>query len=186
MRCCRIRRTLDQLDPFVRPQGIDECATSDRAGNGRGTGGDAPTSLGEDPGKERWWRCRDHVGLLMERLVEAHALLGAAEAGMPDAHRPGIGPNIAELDGRAVGIGLGSLATEFVETPALAVTFVAELLGEAGGIEMRPAFAVVVDQASIGEERPALAVKVRQLLKRQIIEDRREQVVGRGRTSQAG
>ena len=114
----------------------------------------------------------------MQRLVEAHALFGTAEAGMTNPHWPGIAAHIAELDGRTVGVRLRPLAAELVETPALTMTFIAELLGETPGVEVRSALAVVVDQSPIGEQRPALGIECGQLLEGQIVENGREQVVG--------
>ena len=79
-------------------------------------------------------------------LRNADCLLGAAEAGMPGADRPGAEADVAETDRRAVRVSLRTLAADLVEAEALPVPFVAELKGEAPGIEMRPPLAVLVDQ----------------------------------------
>jgi len=115
--------------------------------------------LREYVGEEGRRRHRLDLGLLVQRLVEAHALFGATEAGMPNPHWPGVAAHVAELDGRTVGVGLWPLAAELVETPALAMALIAELLGEASGVKVRSAFAVVVDQPTIGEQRSALGIE---------------------------
>ena len=97
----------------------------------------------------------------MQRLAERRLLLGAAEARMPGADRPGAEADVAETDRRAVGVGLRTLAADLVEAEALPVSFVAELEREAPGIEMRTPLAVLVDQPAIGEFRPVLLDRAR-------------------------
>ena len=64
------------------------------------------------------------------RLRKATLLLGAAEARVADADRPGSLDDVAEVQDRAVGVGHRALAAELVEAPALAMALVAELLAK--------------------------------------------------------
>ena len=63
----------------------------------------------------------------MDRLGETHTLFGTAETGVSGAHGPGTGSHLAIENRRAVGVGLRTLAAEFVQAPALAMTFITEL-----------------------------------------------------------
>ena len=95
---------------------------------------------------------------LVHRHAEADLLLRAAEARMTEADRPRI-DDFAEVQHRAVGVRRRTLASELVEAVAEAMSFVAELLGEAAGIEVRAPRAVLVNRAAVGELRPAFFVE---------------------------
>ena len=54
----------------------------------------------------------------MNGLREADTLLGAADARVATTDRPGAGADIAEQDGRAIGVGFRTLAAKLVQTKA--------------------------------------------------------------------
>jgi hypothetical protein len=78
---------------------------------------------------------------------------------MADADRPVALADIAEADGRTIGVGLRPLAAEFVQAPALAMAEIAVFQGKAAGVEMRAPLAVFVDQPAVGEFRPVLDIQ---------------------------
>ena len=119
----------------------------------------------------------------VDRLGEAHALLGATETGVTDADWPVSFADVAEADGRAIGVGFRSLAPDLVKTKALAVAVIAKLQGKAAGVKMRTPLAVFVDQPAVSELGPGLTVQRRWLTEGQQIEDGGEEVVGIGRTT---
>ncbi len=102
---------------------------------------------------------------------------------MADAHRPDAAAHVAELQGRAVAVGLRPLAAQVIETPALTVALVTKLFGETAGIEVRTALAVFVDEPLIGKQRPLLGIERRQLAVGDVVGDRGEEVVGVGRAA---
>jgi hypothetical protein len=138
-------------------------------------------------GVYRWERGRRRIGFdlgeRMERFGKADALLGTAEAGMTDAHRPVALTDIAETDSGTVGVGFRPFATDFVETEPLAVTEIAEFQGETAGIEVWTPLAVFVDQSAIGESRPVLRVQFRRFAEGQQIENGGQEIVGIGRAT---
>ena len=67
----------------------------------------------------------------------------------------------------------GSLAAEFVEAPALAVTFIAESSGESAGVEMSAAGTVLMDHTVVGELGPVELVERRQLAHGDVLENHR-------------
>ncbi len=119
----------------------------------------------------------------MDRLVERGALFGASEARVAGPDRPGAEADIAEADGRAVGVGLRALAADLVQAPALPVAEIAELQREASGVEMRPALAILVDKAAIGEFRPVLLVEIGRLLEREKVQNGGNEIIRIGRTA---
>ena len=127
-----------------------------------------------------------HLGHGMDRLGEADALLGAADAGMAATDRPDASPTSPKPMRRAVGVGFRPLAAELVEAVALAVALVAELHGEAAGIEVRAAFAVLVNQARVGEHRPAELIHRRQLAEGEEVHHGGQEVVRIGRATGNG
>ena len=106
--------------------------------------------------------------------------------GWPVPPRPRPGAHVVEQDGRAVGVGLGTLAAQLVQAIALAMALVAEFQGEAAGVEMGAAFAVFMDQTGIGEFGPALVVHRRQLAEGQEVDHGGQEVIGVGRTAGDG
>ena len=154
-----------------------------------GTGDGAP-----DPDRDRAVAAAEHVvvrvngrvchrgGRLLDRQVrvdrdvEADPLLRAADARVPDRDGPRA-RHLAEVEERAVGVRLRSLAAELVEAPAVAVTLVAERLREPARVEVRAALAVLVDHAAVGELRTAEIVERRQRAEGGELEDGAEQVV---------
>lgn len=74
----------------------------------------------------------------------------ATEAGDTNSDRPNT-RDLVEVACGTCGVGDRTLTTEFVETPAFAMALVAEGGGEASGVEVRAARAVLVDHAVIGE-----------------------------------
>src|SRR5271157_2115116 len=95
----------------------------------------------------------------MQRLAESGVLLRAAEAWMPGSHRPRAETDVAESERRAVRVGLGTLAADLVKAEALAMSFVAEFERKASSVKVRPALAVLVDQAAVRESRPVLSIE---------------------------
>ena len=71
---------------------------------------------------------------------------------MPIGQTPGISLKCRR---RAGGVGDRAFAAEFVKAPALAMAFIAERAGEAAGVEVRAARAVLVDHTLVGEFRTA-------------------------------
>lgn len=102
---------------------------------------------------------------------------------MADADRPDAAAHITELQGRAVAVGLGSLAAQMVEAPALTVALVTELLGKTPCVEVRTTLAVFMDQALIGKQWALLAIQRRQLAVGDVVSNRGEEVVGIGRAA---
>src|SRR6201993_2921540 len=105
-----------------------------------------------------------------------HALLRAAYARSAHADRPNT-RNLIEVPGCAGRMGHRSLATEFVETPALAVTFITESSGESAGVEMSAAGTVLMNDAVIGEFGPVELVERRQLAHGDVLENHGQEVV---------
>jgi len=77
---------------------------------GRGGGERRRLALFLDDARVLQRRCDVlHQRHLVNRLGEAHALLGAADAGMAAAHRPVAVAGVAESDRRTVGVGFRAL-----------------------------------------------------------------------------
>ena len=95
---------------------------------------------------------------------------------MPGLHRPAC--PVVPAHGRAVVGRLRALAAHLVEAPALAVAFVAPVLHVAAGVVMGPALALVVNELSVGEERPVVLVQRRQFAERQVVHQHRGRVRG--------
>lgn len=115
--------------------------------------------------------------------VEAHALLGAAKTGVASAHWPAAGACVAKLGCGAVGIGDRPFATQVVEAVALTVPFIAKFAGKTAIIKMRPALAMLVDEAAIGELGPVFGIQRGQFAKGEVVDDGGEQGVGVGRAA---
>ena len=94
---------------------------------------------------------------------------------MPGINRPCT--HIIEPQGGTVVKGFRTFAAKFIKAMTHAVSFVTELFGKAAGIEMGPSFTVLMDQAAIGKFGPQLIIQVRQLVKGQIVENGRQEVV---------
>src|SRR5581483_4293877 len=80
----------------------------------------------------------------------------ATQASMSSLHGP-TGAVVPAHRGTVEGR-LGTFASHFVKTPALAVSFVAPLLHEAPGVVVSAALALVVDDPSIGKQRPVVLI----------------------------
>src|SRR5579864_2017992 len=106
----------------------------------------------------------------------------ATEAGDADPDRPNTW-DLVEVARSTRGVGHWTLATEFVEAPAFAMAVVAEGRGEASGIEVRAARAVLVDHSVIAELRTVEFIHLRQATHRHVFQNHREQVVWIGRAS---
>ncbi len=108
---------------------------------------------------------------LRQSLIErGHGIpevwFSASYTSVADAHRPDI--DIVEPNRRAVGEGFRSLAADLVQTVAKLMELITELLDETAFIEVRPPFAMIVNSASVGEERAVELVDYRQFVEREI------------------
>src|SRR6266576_1771489 len=83
-----------------------------------------------------------------------HSLFRATYAGHARTNRPDSW-NLMEVTGGAGCVRHGSLAAEFVQTPALTMSFVAEGRSESSGIKVSAPRAVLVDNPVIREFRTA-------------------------------
>ena len=115
-----------------------------------------------------------------EPVVEGGHGVPEGRFGAPDAAvtRPD-GPvrGVVPLDGRAVVVAAGALASQPVQAPTLAVSLVAPLDGELAGVEMSPPWAVVVDAVAVGEQGAVQFVAGRQRPERQEMRQRGGEVV---------
>src|SRR3546814_6276317 len=111
----------------------------------------------------------------MDGFGEADALLGAAETRRADADRPVALTDVAKADCRAVGVRLRALAADLVQAESLTMAGVAELQRKASGIKVRPALAVLVDDAAIREARPVQLVQCRRFAESQNVQHRSEE-----------
>ncbi len=93
------------------------------------------------------------------RHAERNAFLRASYARCADANWPHV-RNLIEMSRRASGMSIRPLTAHFVETPAFAVALVTELLHEMAGIKVRPARAVLMNVAVVGELRPLFFVEL--------------------------
>ena len=115
--------------------------------------------------------------------VKAHALLGAAKTGVAGSYRPAARTCIAKLGGGAVGIGDRPFAAQIIKAVAEAVAFIAKFARKAAVVKVRPAFAMFVNKASIGELGPVFGVQCRQFVEGKVVDDGGEQIVGIWRTT---
>jgi hypothetical protein len=99
-------------------------------------------------------------------LEHGHAkgdvFLGTTNAWGADANRPNV-RNLIEVASGAASVGVGTLASHFVEAPALPVPLVTKLLDETTRVKMRTPGAVIMDLPVIRKLRASLFVKFRQL-----------------------
>ncbi len=93
---------------------------------------------------------------------------------------------LAIADRRAVGHGLGPLAADLVQAPALLRPFVPPGERELAELEERPALALVVDEVPVHGERPAHRVRGRHFAEREVVDDRRDQVLDVQGTAREG
>ena len=105
---------------------------------------------------------------------------------MTAADRPGTGTGIAEQDGRAIGVGLRPLATQFVKTVTLAVAFVTKVHGKTAGVEVRAALAVLVHQTRVGKFRTPQVIDLGQRAEGEEMHHRRQEIIRIGRTARDG
>ena len=96
-----------------------------------------------------WLRPLDGDGV-EHRHAERQRLLGATDARMPQADRPGI-VHVAKVLRRATGVRLRTFATHLVQAVAETMRCVAELGDEAAGVEVSAALALIVNDAAVGE-----------------------------------
>ena len=84
---------------------------------------------------------------------------------------------LAVTDRRAVGHGLGALAADLVQAPALLGPLVTPGQRELAELEERPALAPVVDEVRVGEERATHRVRRRELSEGEVVDDRGDEVL---------
>src|SRR3954469_14386061 len=145
----RVRRAISRLlggVVLVALRFCRELARGHHAG-ADGSSDDRPSKSDRDPARPAVLGEDGRVGIgrrgpgdrhrVEHRHAEGVVLLGAAGAGVADADGPGA-VHVAEVLERAVGVGDRSLAAELVEAEALAMSLVAERLGETAGVEVRP------------------------------------------------
>src|SRR5487761_2152771 len=101
-----------------------------------------------------------------------HRAADAAVARLDRPARP-----VVEADRRAVGERLRALAAHLVEAPALAGARVAPRQHVLAGVEVGPPLALVVEELAVGEERTAHGVSGRQTVEREVVDDRRGEVL---------
>src|ERR1035437_1181285 len=158
-----------------------------RVHRGRAMRGDS----GGGPDRERG---ADEVRALLDRepadvrqaaVERSHRVpevrLGAAEARMPGADRPARAA--VPLEDRAGREGRRSLATHFVQAPALSRPFIIERLDELARVEVRATRALVVDALAVGEQRAPLAIDRGKASEREVMHDRRGHDVTDRRTA---
>ena len=102
----------------------------------------------------------------MYAFRETDTFFGAADTRVTGSYRPGTRADVPEQDSGTVGIGFGSFAAEFVQTPAFAMTFIAKLNSKSSGIEMRAAFTVLMNQTVIGKLGSIFFIELRQAIER--------------------
>src|SRR5689334_11395291 len=84
---------------------------------------------------------------------------------------------------RAIRVRRRAFATELVEAVAVLVAVVSKLFGEAAGIEVRAARAVLVNRLTVGKLRSTLVVERRQRAVGRVLEHGAEEVIGVGRAA---
>jgi hypothetical protein len=113
------------------------------------------------------------AGNLGQAIVEGR--LGVPEAGRGAGNAAVAGFNgptggAVPLHAGAVVVGLGAFAAHLVEAPALARALVAPLFNVAAGVVVGAALTLVVDEVAVSEERPAVLVEFRQLVKGEVVD----------------
>src|SRR6202035_3444793 len=111
-----------------------------------------------------------------------HVFFRTAQARGSDANRPHTG-NFIEVPRGAGSMGDRTFAAELVETPTLAVSFVAERSRKPPGVEVRSPWTAFVDHAIIGELRTTILIQLRQLAHGDVFENNCKKVVRIGRTT---
>src|SRR6185369_16582465 len=128
-----------------------------------------------------WHRPLD-VDSRMQRNAERDFLFRAPETRMAETDWPRA-VHFAEMLQRTIRVRDGTLASELVEAVPEAMPFVAVLLGEPAGIEVRAPRTLLVNGLPVGEHRPVLRVECRQRAVGRVLQYRPEQVVGVGRAA---
>src|SRR5512140_2605511 len=112
----------------------------------------------------------------VQRHAERQRLLGAAEAGVADSHRPRPHDLVEMLQG-AGGVCPGPLAACLVEAVPVPVPLVTEPFDEPAGVEVRTSRAILVDGARVREGGPPEAVEGGQGPEGRVLEHRTEEIV---------
>jgi hypothetical protein len=114
--------------------------------------------------------------LIKRRLGIPETARSACQTAVACFHRPT--SLIIPAHVRAVESCLRPLATHLVETPALAVSLVSPLLHVTAGVIMSAAFALIMNKAPIGKQRPMILVRGRKFTKSQVMNQNSNRVGG--------
>src|SRR5580704_2677333 len=122
-------RLLAALEALRRGPRRADAGAHKQSGDARRDAGGTPLGSG-NRGIGVRWRVVVYGRAIENRYLKCHALFGAAHARRANADRPDVG-HLVELPDRATGVSVGPFAAQLVQTPSLAVAFIAEYLCEA-------------------------------------------------------